>query len=34
MGIGAEKITTSDIISLTFRCYNPLIHGSQSPMVK
>ncbi len=31
MGIGAEKIGTSDIISLIFRCYNPLIHSSQSP---
>lgn len=34
MGIGAEKITTSDIISLIFRCYNPLIHGSQAPLIK
>ena len=30
MGIGAEKIPTSNIISLIFRCYNPLIHSSQS----
>jgi len=32
MGIGAEKITTSDIISLIFRCYNPLLHSSQAPI--
>jgi hypothetical protein len=32
MGIGAEKVTTSDIISLTFRCYNPLLHSSQAPL--
>lgn len=32
MGIGAEKIPTSDIISLIFRCYNPLIHSSQAPI--
>ena len=30
IGIGAEKIPTSDIISLLFRCYNPLLHSSQS----
>ena len=30
MWITAEKIPTSDIISLVFRCYNPLIHSSQS----
>lgn len=30
MGISAEKIPTSDIISLLFRCYNPLIHSSQA----
>jgi len=34
MGIGAEKITTSDIISLIFRCYNPLLHSSQAPLIK
>ena len=32
MGIGAEKIPTSDIISLIFRCYNPLLHSSQAPI--
>lgn len=32
MGIGAEKVTTSDIISLIFRCYNPLLHSSQAPI--
>lgn len=31
MGIGAEQVGTSDIISLVFRCYNPLIHSSQAP---
>lgn len=30
MGISAERITTPDIVSLLFRCYNPLIHNSQS----
>jgi len=34
MGIGAEKITTSDIISLIFRCYNPLLHSSQASITK
>ena len=34
MGIGAEKIPTSDIISLIFRCYNPLLHSSQAPLIK
>jgi hypothetical protein len=34
MGIGAEKLTTSDIINLVFRCYNPLLHSSQAPVVK
>lgn len=34
IGIGAEKITTSDIINLIFRCYNPLLHSSQAPFVK
>ena len=34
MGIGAEKIPTSDIISLIFRCYNPLLHSSQAPVIK
>jgi hypothetical protein len=32
MWIIAEKITTSDIISLVFRCYNPLIHSSQATL--
>jgi len=32
MGIGAEKITTSDVINLVFRCYNPLLHSSQAPL--
>jgi len=32
IGIGAEKITTSDIINLMFRCYNPLLHSSQAPI--
>lgn len=32
MGIIAEKISTSDIISLIFRCYNPLLHSSQASM--
>lgn len=32
MGIGVDKITTSDIISLIFRYYNPLLHSSQSPL--
>lgn len=31
IGITAEKITTPDIISLIFRCYNPLLHSSQAP---
>lgn len=31
MGIIAEKIPTSDIINLIFRCYNPLLHSSQAP---
>ncbi|MFZ2150867.1 MAG: hypothetical protein WAZ12_03905 [Candidatus Absconditicoccaceae bacterium] len=30
MGIIAEKLTTSEIISLLFRFYNPLIHGAQA----
>jgi len=34
MGIGAEKVTTPDIINLLFRCYNPLLHSSQAPAVK
>ncbi len=34
IGIGAEKIPTSDIISLIFRCYNPLLHSSQAPLIK
>jgi len=32
MGIGAEKVTTSDVINLLFRCYNPLLHSSQATM--
>lgn len=30
MSIIAEKINTSDIINLMFRCYNPLIHSAQA----
>ncbi len=30
IGIVAEKVTTSDIISLLFRYYNPLLHSTQS----
>lgn len=30
MGIGAEKLTVSEIINLLFRCYNPLLHSSQA----
>ena len=30
MWIGAERITNSEIISLLFRTYNPLLHNSQS----
>jgi hypothetical protein len=29
MGIGAEKIKNAEIISLLFRCHNPLIHSNQ-----
>jgi len=32
MGVVAEKIPTSDIISLVFRCYNPLLHSSQAEL--
>ncbi len=32
MGIGAEKLPTSDIINVLFRYYNPLLHSSQAPM--
>jgi len=32
MGIGAERVSTSDIISLLFRCYNPLLHSSQATL--
>ncbi len=32
MGIGAERVNTSDIISLLFRCYNPLLHSSQATL--
>lgn len=32
MGVVAEKITTSDIISLVFHCYNPLLHSSQAEL--
>lgn len=34
MGITAEKIGTADVISTLFRCYNPLLHSSQAPVVK
>gem|GEM_PF-2025748 len=34
IGIGVEKLPTSDIISLTFRCYNPLLHSSQALLAK
>lgn len=30
MGIGAEKLPTSQLLSLIFRCYNPLLHSSQA----
>ncbi len=30
MGISAEQVSTSDIIQLLFRCYNPLLHSSQA----
>ena len=33
MSIDVERVGTSDIISLLFRCYNPLIHSSESKMV-
>ena len=32
MSIDVERVGTSDIISLLFRCYNPLIHSSESKM--
>jgi len=32
MWISIEKIPTSEIISLLFRCYNPLAHSSQSTL--
>ena len=32
MGIWAEKVSTSEIINLLFRCYNPLLHSSQANM--
>ncbi len=34
IGISAEKVTTSDIINLIFRCYNPLLHSSQADLTK
>ncbi len=30
IGIWVERLTTADIISVLFRCYNPLVHNSQS----
>jgi hypothetical protein len=30
MGITAEKVKTSEIINILFRCYNPLLHTSQA----
>ena len=30
MGIGVERVLTSEIISILFRAYNPLLHVSQS----
>jgi hypothetical protein len=30
MWVGVEKITNPEIISLLFRCHNPLLHNSQS----
>ena len=32
IGIWAEKISTSEIINLLFRCYNPLLHSSQASL--
>lgn len=32
MGIDVERVGTADIISVLFRCYNPLIHSSESKM--
>lgn len=32
MGITTERLDTADLISLLFRCYNPLIHSSESTM--
>jgi hypothetical protein len=32
MGIDAETINVSDIITLLFRTYNPLLHSSQAKM--
>lgn len=34
IGIGAEKVTTPDIISILFRSYNPLLHSSQASATK
>lgn len=31
MSIQVDKVTTPDIISLLFRCYNPLLQGNQAP---
>ena len=32
ININVERVGTSDIISVLFRCYNPLIHSSESKM--
>lgn len=32
MGIWVDKITNPEIISLLFRCHNPLLHNSQSEL--
>ena len=32
MGVTVERLSTADIISLLFRCYNPLIHSSESKL--
>ena len=33
MGITTERVGTADIVSLLFRCYNPLIHSSEAKLV-
>lgn len=33
MGIVTERVGTADIVSLLFRCYNPLIHSSEAKLV-